>query len=144
LRIFKLAALFLRLVLEADREGQQLTATGLGQQCNQQTGIQPAREQQANRHIGDLETFPDGPHEDFMCRLDPLPFAHASRAVQCIKLPVPCQCPLPVGLKGRAVCRRQLAQATQQGAWCRHHGMQGQVLVQCNRVDAGLDITGRQ
>ena len=41
--IFELAALFLGLILEADRKGPQVADAGFGQQRHQQAGVQPAR-----------------------------------------------------------------------------------------------------
>ncbi len=71
----ELAALLLRLVLEADREGQDVTGTRLGEQADQQARVETAGEQHADRDVGDAQPLVDRGNQRLAYRLGPLPLA---------------------------------------------------------------------
>jgi hypothetical protein len=86
--VFELVALLLGLVLEADREGQDVSGTGLREQSNQQARIETAGEQHADRHVGDTQALVDRGDERLVHRLGPLPLAQFPFRTPCRESPV--------------------------------------------------------
>ena len=140
----ELVALLVAGALEADAERGEASLALLGQQGDDEAGVEPAGEEHAHRDIGD-ETPANRQAE---CRFDRLPPIGSRRVrrrrcapgrrggpwVPVLPLPAP-----PVGLDHEQGGRRKLADAGEHRPGRRHDGVEGQVVVEPDGIDRGVD-----
>ena len=130
--------------LEADGVGAQVTHM-VGQQAHQQAGIEPAREQYAHRDIGGVHMAVDRAAQHRVGALQPLGLARRLAWTLGLQAPVGQPPAASIAAQVQRVGRFKLAHALQDGARRRHHRMQGEQMVQGNRVDGGAHAaTGQQ
>ena len=143
--ILELVALLLAHRLEADGEGLQAGLPGLRQQGDDDRAVQPARQQHADRHVGDQTPFhrlaQRGQHGVLPVALRH-PLVAGLRAED--RFPIGFLDAAPVRLQGQQGGRRQLAHALQDGPRRRHDGVEAHVLVEPDRVDRGVDVAAGQ
>jgi hypothetical protein len=115
----------------------------LGEQADDQAGVQPAGEQHADRDVGH-EAPADGDPQRLLDRVLPV----AGRPGGVLGTPLVAGLPVPV-LVGGAVGlddphggRGQLADAVEDGPRRGDDGVPGEVVVQRDRVDGGVDLPG--
>ena len=127
-------------ILEADREGLQVLLAGLGEQRDDQAGIDAPRQQHADRHVGDhapVHRQPQRREQPFA----PLVCRHVDVRVGAlvVHLPVDVVLHAAVRLDDPDGGRRQLLDALEDRPRGGHHGMERHVVVQADPVDLGVD-----
>ena len=142
-RIDELVPLLAMRLLEADREGRQARLAHLGEQPDDQAGIDSAGEQDADRHVGDHPALHGG-LQRVEQQVLPVRLAAVGVAVSEAERRV------PIDAIGEAavflICpdrrRRQLADALEDGERRRHDRVPAHVELQRRRVDRRVDIAG--
>ena len=132
--------------LETDGERRQPVLARLGEQADDQAGVDAARQQAANRDVGDQATF-DREAQRRENRVLPILFGPVGAVVVPgeVRRPVRRGRSTPVGFDGDERCRRHLGNPAQDRVRRRHDGVERQVVVQRNLVDAGVDAAaGKQ
>ena len=115
----------------------------LGQQCHHDRRVDATREQHADGHIGDHPAYHCGAQ-----RIHQRGFPVADRPGRLGRIAAEFRCPVhgvgvrTVGLDHPHGCRRKLAHALVDRARRRHHGVEGQVVVQRVAVQLGVHAPG--
>ena len=141
-RILELAPRLLRRVLETDREGAQVRDTGLGEQGDQQAGVQPPGEQHADRDVRHLAADLHGMPQGRVDQLQPLLIGARGAWTPGREPPIRLLRQSPVRLHQHPMPGGELTHAAQDGPGRRHHRMQGEEVVQGDGVETALDSTG--
>ncbi len=140
--VFELVALLLGLVFETDGEGVKILLAQLGEQGHQQAGVEPAGEQHAHRHVGDLVAPAHRPAQQFVGGFDPFLFAVGVRQAIGGERPVTAAGAMAVTVDAQPVGRAQLAHPAQNGARRRHHPMEGELEMDGFGVETGVHPAG--
>ncbi|MEZ5176991.1 MAG: hypothetical protein R2746_01560 [Acidimicrobiales bacterium] len=126
--------------LEAHRERGQAVLAGLGEQANDEAGVEAARQEAAHGHVGHQAPPHRGAQgvEGGVLPVGGRPGV-AGRVSLEARLPVAHLAPGPVGLHGQGGAGWELADAVQDRVRCGHHGVEREVVVQRHAVDRGVD-----
>ncbi len=143
--VLELVALHAADGLEADGERGQPVLARLGEQPDDQAGVDAARQQAAHRHIGDKAPF-DRDAQRGQNRVLPIAFGPVRPFVAAAEVgrPVRRGGGRTVGLDRNERRGRYLAHPAQDRVRRRHHRMEGEVVVQRDGVDAGVDAAAGQ
>ena len=143
--VFELVALDASDGFEADGERGQPVLAGLGEEPDDQAGVDAAGEQAAHRHVGDEASF-DREAQRGQNRVLPIAFGPVCPFVATAEVgrPVGRGGGRTVGLDRDERRGRYLAHPAQDRVRRRHHGMEGEVVVQRDGVDAGVDAAAGQ
>ena len=129
--------------LETHREGLQIVHV-FRQQAHQQAGVQAAGQQHTHGYIGGEAVAFHRPQQHVTGGSQPLRLGQGLRRARRIKLPVDGLFNL-TGATDRHRCSwGKLPDTLEDGARCWHHRMQGEVVVQRDRVDAGIHAASGQ
>ena len=140
--VFKFVALLFGLIFETDGEGVEILLAQLGEQGHQQAGVEPAGEQNAHRHVGDLVAPPNRPAQQLVGGFDPLLFAVGALQAFGGELPVAAAGAMAVAVDAHPMGRAQLAHPAQDGARRRHHAVEGELEMDGFGIEAGVHPTG--
>ncbi|MNC31745.1 hypothetical protein D3C75_800770 [compost metagenome] len=140
-RILELVTAFAAGILETDGEGRQVVHAHFAQQADQQAGIDPTRQQHTHVHrcplanghgvAGGVE-HAGGPA--FQVQLT---FIGVGAVVQ---LPPGLAFHFAMAVDAHPGAGLQLLHIGQQGAWCRYHGVEVQVVVEGHGVEHRVDV----
>ncbi len=144
-RVLELVAGFPADRLEADRKSFQTRLPQLGEQRHDQARIDAAREQHADRHVGDHAALDGSAQRGFNHRFA---FRGRQRGQRDVRAhwqrPVDAVAAGTIRREGGNRRRRQLAHAGQDCVRRRHHGVPAHVMMQRDRIDVGVDVTAGQ
>ncbi|MNF50432.1 hypothetical protein D3C84_317270 [compost metagenome] len=137
----ELVATFAAGILETNGKGREVVDADLPQQANQQARVDPAREQHAHIHRRALTDGHGlaGAVEDAVAPVfQGQPGFIGVGAVG--QLPPDLLLAIALGIDTQPAGRRQFLDTGQQRARCRYHGVEVQVVVECDRVQHGADV----
>ena len=119
-------------------EGLEAVLAELRQQGNDEAGVEAARQQHADRHVGDRSAF----HGDPEVR-GPRSAGRPRSAAVSAHGTAPSSNGRATSHRARwcARWRLKLANSEEDRAWRRYNGVEGQVVVDRNRVEVGVDPT---
>ncbi len=116
---------------------------GLGEQPDDEAGVEPARQQAAHRDVGD-ESPLDGRTQRAEDRVLPVrlrPVGPFRGALE-LRLPVGRGGSAAVGLDAHDGARLEFADALEDRPRCRHHRVEAQVMAQGDRIELGIHSAG--
>lgn len=102
----------------------------------------PPGEQDAHRYVRHLVVPAHGLAQGVMDLLQPGAVAEGLFGARCRQPPIGALGPPPVLIDAQPMAGGQLAQTPQQGAWGGDHRVQGEQVVEGDRVDLGVDPAG--
>ncbi len=119
----------------------QAVLAGFGEQADDEAGIDAARQQASDGHVGHQPAL-DGDPQGLENRVLPVLFGPVGGLLAAAEVR------FPVGGRRRAAvrldrdqrCRWHLGHSAQDRARRRHDGVEAQVVVQCDGVDPGVDV----
>ncbi len=137
--VLELVALLAAGGLEADREGLQAVLTRLGEQPDDQAGVQATRQQAADGDVGDEAALDRGAQrgEDRVLPVGLRPVGALGGALE-DRLPVGLLRSRAVGLDAHDGARLAACARPQDRARRGHHRVEAQVVVQRDRIEVGV------
>jgi len=126
--------------LETDAVRGHVGLSELGHEGHEQTGVEPSRQQHADRHVAG-QPATDGVAEGVVHAVDPFCARHTGIPLvpDVVRLPVDAVGGRTARVDNAHGRRRELVHPSEQGALAGDDRMPGEVMVHADRIEAGVD-----